>query len=1215
MQLVADGPDIPLAVLAEQEEGELVFFCGAGVSIPSGLPAFAELTRKLFERVGISRTDSDDVLIDRGEIDQVLAGLEANAGVERFRESVCQLLQHAPDADTRTHGAIVDLSTDRAGRLKLVTTNFDVLFETARPGIQGRVAIAPRLPVPKRDRWNSLVHLHGCIRDYEDIDHHNLVLTSADFGGAYLTERWASRFVSELFGRFTIVFVGYSLKDPLMRYLVDAIAAERKVDSRIRLAYAFAPFAPGKQVETETGWRNKGIEPISYPERGNHALLHQTLGVWAGLSTSGLRSRINYINDYARADPATLSRDQVSQFVWALSDSAGVGARHFSARETSANYRWLTTLEELRMLPASASNAMEGASSIVSDVRGGAATRRLDEVRRALSAWLARGIGDSLVVRWVVGHGGALHPELASFVRAELESLQDLALTYRRLWTALSGTLPIGRAESDEPTVGIAERISTHGWEPVRRFEVLSALSPWARIRPPIRIAPLEADDAEPGQRMFSVLDVDFELESAFPLELALTPLRSLPNWSEVLDDIAFDVAILLRRCMDMQAAFDLASNERDLSFLAHPSIAPHPQNRFLDAWVHLIDLNREAIEVMARNDPSSCRALVNLWLHSPYPVFRRLVLFALRIGAGVRGEDVFTVVQARPELWMWSLEVQVELFAAIPALWGGLAASARESLVDLILQGPLGTADVPESSPQERESLADHAVWARLARIQQNAGGLTSRGLEHLARLEAAHQDWRLDGTERQGFPAWAETGWGNPTEYSSAVLEALSDTDLLDLLRTHTDFRRGLLESWAELLRRDTERALRMRVLMVSERVTMADLWATLLEAVFSLDGPAPSCVEVADHLGGVPTAAMGDPQVARVAADAIKRVGICDDAQTRARLLGIWDSALPAGLSESVAVGHDVLGAAINSALGSLTEALFAILISSEPRRASGLPAEISSRLSELLVLAPESGLLARSVVLTRLSLLHEIDELWAVSHLVPLLDWSNPHEAVGAWQGFVAAPRIRPSLWSAIKHHFLVMCGHLSDLDRYGEWVPGIFASVAIEGDDALSQEEATQVLRLLGDSGRAGVAFWIQKRLEGAGDRAATLWRDRIGPWIARAWLPEPRLRGPVASERLVFAVTRAEAAFSDAVEVVHGLMAPVANPDLVVHVLTGAGLPSREPEACLKLASAIIDDRGSVRTLQTLLDEVRRVRPDLVSSSSYRRLEDIALAS
>jgi hypothetical protein len=42
MQLIADGPDIPLAVLDAHARGQLAF-CGAGVSMRAGLPHFRDL--------------------------------------------------------------------------------------------------------------------------------------------------------------------------------------------------------------------------------------------------------------------------------------------------------------------------------------------------------------------------------------------------------------------------------------------------------------------------------------------------------------------------------------------------------------------------------------------------------------------------------------------------------------------------------------------------------------------------------------------------------------------------------------------------------------------------------------------------------------------------------------------------------------------------------------------------------------------------------------------------------------------------------------------------------------------------------------------------------------------------------------------------------------------------------------------------------------------
>ena len=43
MRFVPGGPDIPSKCLAAQQDDKLVFFCGAGVSSPSGLPLFKGL--------------------------------------------------------------------------------------------------------------------------------------------------------------------------------------------------------------------------------------------------------------------------------------------------------------------------------------------------------------------------------------------------------------------------------------------------------------------------------------------------------------------------------------------------------------------------------------------------------------------------------------------------------------------------------------------------------------------------------------------------------------------------------------------------------------------------------------------------------------------------------------------------------------------------------------------------------------------------------------------------------------------------------------------------------------------------------------------------------------------------------------------------------------------------------------------------------------------
>jgi len=52
MRFFADGPSIPDELLEDRDRGRVVFFCGAGISMPAGLPNFAELARRVMLKLG-----------------------------------------------------------------------------------------------------------------------------------------------------------------------------------------------------------------------------------------------------------------------------------------------------------------------------------------------------------------------------------------------------------------------------------------------------------------------------------------------------------------------------------------------------------------------------------------------------------------------------------------------------------------------------------------------------------------------------------------------------------------------------------------------------------------------------------------------------------------------------------------------------------------------------------------------------------------------------------------------------------------------------------------------------------------------------------------------------------------------------------------------------------------------------------------------------------
>ena len=215
MQFVKNGPDLPEHLLQAHEDGRVVLFCGAGISYSAGLPGFSGLVRRLYAALGVSPDPVQKAAIKAGQYDTAIGLLEGTfvGGREAVRKALVPIL--TPDLSlkeaTTTHEAILTLGKCRDGHTRLITTNFDRLFEEAiaLKKLSVESFQAPLLPVPK-NRWDGLVYLHGLLRAAPtSTDLNRLVLSSGDFGLAYLTERWAARFASELFRNYVVCFVGY----------------------------------------------------------------------------------------------------------------------------------------------------------------------------------------------------------------------------------------------------------------------------------------------------------------------------------------------------------------------------------------------------------------------------------------------------------------------------------------------------------------------------------------------------------------------------------------------------------------------------------------------------------------------------------------------------------------------------------------------------------------------------------------------------------------------------------------------------------------------------------------------------------------------------------------------------------------------------------------------------------------------------------------------
>lgn len=156
MQFVKDGPNIPDELLQAHEDGNVVFFCGAGISYPADLPGFKGLVDQIYLEVGETKNEIESNVYDREQFDSTLDLLERRVVGERqtVRKALLKSLKpnfrkkHA----LRTHESLLKLSCDNEGMTRLVTTNFDRIFEKVikQRKLDINSFVAPLLPIPKK---------------------------------------------------------------------------------------------------------------------------------------------------------------------------------------------------------------------------------------------------------------------------------------------------------------------------------------------------------------------------------------------------------------------------------------------------------------------------------------------------------------------------------------------------------------------------------------------------------------------------------------------------------------------------------------------------------------------------------------------------------------------------------------------------------------------------------------------------------------------------------------------------------------------------------------------------------------------------------------------------------------------------------------------------------------------------------------------------------
>ena len=271
------------------------------------------------QKAEVCRFSNRDYDVVLGMLERRLDG--SSNSESKVRNAVHKALRESEHKPAQIHRSLMRLA-DSGSTRAIITTNFDLLLEDAAKSIKSPIQTYSLGGIPRPTRnseFSGVMHIHGAL-DRNPNRTSDLILTDRDQGEFYLRRRIIPDLIYDAARLFHLVLVGYSANDPPMRYLLNAVAADRERFSDLKERFVFVGCQNYNPVELED-WRSRGLTPIPYEiQNGTHDELSNTLKCWAELSTSSsnrrrVQSVIRRLSKTTRRVTSQSERDLFDYFI------------------------------------------------------------------------------------------------------------------------------------------------------------------------------------------------------------------------------------------------------------------------------------------------------------------------------------------------------------------------------------------------------------------------------------------------------------------------------------------------------------------------------------------------------------------------------------------------------------------------------------------------------------------------------------------------------------------------------------------------------------------------------------------------------------------------------------------------------------------------------------------------------------------------------------
>ena len=1133
--------DFPNRIVDSLQNGDLVIFAGAGASMdpPTSLPDFKKLTLKIAEDTGYTLKKNDSY--------EVFLGMLKAKGVP-VNEQAAMILSGTCIEHNKLHEAIIDLFPNMEG-VKIVTTNYDQMFEHVLDSREADYSVYNAPALPLGCDIHGIIHIHGNVNNPE-----YMVVTDEDFGRVYLTDGYVSRFLVKLFESYTVLFVGYSYNDTILRYLTRAMS-RNNADRRYILT-----------CDRKSDWSALGINPIFFPKQGFVKMRGGLvkLGLVAKKGLLDWKKQLSEIDD---APPKDLTVDTEIDYCLENIERSHVLAKciHGTA--------WIPFMDGKKVFDVCFSD-----------------TDKLSEQGVLWANWLCDnfvGKDDEAIIQLIYKHNNCISRGFVTLLTQKL--IKNKSITDEILYKYVV----LFDSELVDPwIISMLIKEANEREIPCLAFRLYKKLLVCKLTLQPKWLS-----------------RESYEYKHTFVGDYFLIQHSWNLIKEEVCDELAYEVMIFVQEKIkdihDQYVVIGCATSEKEPWEMSMLVIEDRDEHALREDVFHVLaKMYSDAALYLKEQDANSLRVILSYGVKSESCLMRKIVLKTIRIAHVFESDEILDMVINNG--FIESACIKEQVFLLIAKIYMDLTQKQKNTLLDVIEAIACGDDD-----RNDNYTVYNWYAWLqRIDNSNERVNSITDQMRQKYGFETREHPERDIDSLS----VVWIH----DKSPLTEQELKELDYNEAVVYLRDYKGdpfdgpTRCGLLKTLESCVISDHSWAVNLIVSLIEQKITNEDIWEYIFngieEAKLSLDESVELLMLFASHIVDV----RYDQAVSNMLFNIVQRDDMRDSFTIYEENLFSVSEIIWKNRNQKMVEHNRCIDLALNTTVGMLIISWINMI---SYTKESTIPERYRNLFEDALKLPVAEKKVSVCVLAGYFNYLCYRDKDWCVDNLADLLSGSDRTYFSNAWEGFAffskrinrdTADIITPVFDKAIKHidwiendtkHgfielFLTLLIHVVDKPTF-RFIPAFYRSA--------SESDVEQFIHS------------IKGRLNGMDEAEKVKWWN---DWLRR-FLENRKINKPVPlSERennaLLCLLPELDFVFEEAVQIICKGKLPTVTEGMMWHCIEEKKLAQKFPRGTAILITKVLNSSKTIGFERMYIQQIANNIKNL-EYKEQRRLQEALL--